>query len=186
MNYTTQTEGKIKVKDKYFVKYIESDKIIEAVRKISHQVYTDHGDEMPLFLSVLNGSFMFAADLMKYYPGVCELSFIRVSSYSGTKTTGEVKTSIGLTHDITSRTVILLEDIIDSGITVKHLMQDLKAMNPSALKVATLLLKPEALQTDIKPDYTGIEIPKDFIVGYGLDYDGFGRNLPDIYKISEY
>jgi hypoxanthine phosphoribosyltransferase len=110
---------------------------------------------MPLFLSVLNGSFMFASDLMKYYPGVCELSFIRVSSYSGTKTTGEVKTSIGLTHDITSRTVILLEDIIDSGITVKHLLQDLMAMNPSALKVATLLLKPEALQTDIKPDYTG-------------------------------
>jgi hypoxanthine phosphoribosyltransferase len=186
MNYsTTPIEGRIKVKDKYFTRYIESGRILAAVKNIAERIYDDHGDEMPLFLSVLNGSFMFTSDLMKVYPGVCELSFIRVSSYSGTKTTGEVKTSIGLTHDITSRTVILLEDIIDSGITVKHLLQDLMAMNPSAVKVATLLLKPEALQTDVKPDYTGIEIPKDFIVGYGLDYDGFGRNLPDIYKIIE-
>jgi hypoxanthine phosphoribosyltransferase len=185
MNYSTNEKGKIKVKDKHFTKYIESDVILSAVKRIASHIYSDHGDEMPLFLSVLNGSFMFASDLMKNYPGVCELSFIRVSSYQGTQTSGEVKTSIGLTQDIRSRTVILLEDIIDSGITVRHLIKDLKKLNPSQLKVATLLFKPEAVQTDIRPDYIGIEIPKDFIVGYGLDYDGFGRNLADIYKITE-
>ncbi len=185
MNYTTSETGKIKVKDKYFVKHIESTKILSSIKRIAEQIYLDHGDEQPLFLSVLNGSFMFTSDLLKHYKGVCELSFIRVSSYSGTQTTGQVKTSIGLTHDISSRTIILLEDIIDSGITVSHLVKDLQKMNPAKLKVATLLFKPDAVKTDVKPDYIGLEIPKDFIVGYGLDYDGFGRNLTDIYKILD-
>lgn len=184
MKYTTQTEGKIKVKDRFFIKYTPYEKIIEAVKKMAQRIYYDHGDQNPLFLSVLNGSFMFTSDLMKHYPGVCELSFIRVSSYKGAKSTGEVMTSIGLTQDINSRVVIILEDIIDSGITVSHLLKDLNTMQPACLKVATLLLKPEALQTSVTPDYVGLEIPSDFIVGYGLDYDGFGRNLRDIYKIT--
>jgi hypoxanthine phosphoribosyltransferase len=185
MNYTTIQSQRIKVKDKYFCKYIESEKILATVKRISEQIYNDHGDENPLFLSVLNGSFMFTSDLMKYYNGVCELSFIRVSSYQGTNTSGEVKTSIGLTHDLKNRTVIILEDIIDSGITISHLLVDLAKLGPAKLKVASLLFKPEAVQTNARPDYIGMEIPKDFIVGYGLDYDGFGRNLPDIYKITE-
>ena len=185
MSYQTNTKDKIKVHDKYFVKYIEYERIHNAVQDIADRIYADFGDEKPLFLSVLNGSFMFSADLLKVYKGVCEISFIRLSSYKGTQTTEEVKTLIGLTEDIKDRVVIILEDIIDSGITVKHLLEDLQQYQPSHLKVATLLLKPEAVKTDIKPDYIGIEIPRDFIVGYGLDYDGLGRNLKDIFKIEE-
>lgn len=185
MGYTAGGKEKIKVKDRYFTKYIDSGEIQKAVQKVSDEIYADFKDEIPLFLCILNGSFMFSSDLMKAYDGVCEISFIRLSSYMGTKTTEEVKTLIGLSDDIKGRTVIILEDIIDSGITVNHLLEDLQKYGPAHLKVATLLLKPEAVRTEIKPDYIGIEIPKDFIVGYGLDYDGFGRNLPDIYKIIE-
>ncbi|MFW5707407.1 MAG: hypoxanthine phosphoribosyltransferase [Bacteroidota bacterium] len=185
MNYQTQTKDKIKVHDKFFVKYIDYERIQKAVQNIADQIYDEFSDRKPLFLCVLNGSFMFSADLLKVYKGVCEISFIRLSSYKGTQTTEEVKTLIGLTDDIKDRVVIILEDIIDSGITVHHLLEDLKQFNPSHVKVATLLLKPEAVRTDIKPDYIGIEIPRDFIVGYGLDYDGLGRNLTDIYKIEE-
>lgn len=185
MGYTTDLPHKIKVKDKYFVKYIDSQKIIEAVEKVSSQIHEEFSGQVPLFLCVLNGSFMFASDLMKTYKGVCEISFIRLSSYKGTQSTQEVKTLIGLTGDIKDRSVVILEDIIDSGITVKHLLEDLQQYQPKTLKVATLLFKPEAVQTDIQPDFIGIEIPRDFILGYGLDYDGYGRNLPDIYKIEE-
>ncbi len=185
MGYTAAGKHKIKVKDKFFTKYIDAVDIHKAVRKISEQIYAEFKDEIPLFLCVLNGSFMFSADFMKEYDGVCEISFIKLSSYKGTQSTEEVKTLIGLTEEIKGRTVIILEDIIDSGITVNHLLEDLNKYEPAHLKVATLLLKPEALRTDVKPDYIGIEIPKDFIVGYGLDYDGFGRNLSDIYKIIE-
>ncbi len=185
MTDQTHTKKRIKVNDKYFVKYIESEKIHDAVKKIASDIYDDFALKNPLFLCVLNGSFMFSADLMKEYQGVCEISFIRLSSYKGTQTTEEVKTLIGLTDNITDRHVVILEDIIDSGITIKHLLEDLKQYNPATLKVASLLFKPEALRTDIHPDYIGLEIPRDFIVGYGLDYNGFGRNLADIYKIEE-
>ncbi len=185
MSYQTQTPHRIKVNDKYFVKYIDSENVRKIVGNIAASIYKDFADEKPLFLCVLNGSFMFSADLMKVYKGICEISFIRLSSYKGIQTTGEVKTLIGLTDDIKGRTVIILEDIIDSGITVKHLLKDLKKYKPAHLKVATLLFKPEAVRTNIKPDYIGLEIPRNFIVGYGLDYDGLGRNLADIYKIEE-
>jgi hypoxanthine phosphoribosyltransferase len=184
MIYQTHTQDRIKVKDKHFVKYIDSHKIQQAVRELSDKIYDDFANQVPLFLCILNGAFIFSADLMKAYKGVCEISFIRLSSYKGTQTTEEVKTLIGLTDDIKGRSVIILEDIIDSGITVKHLLEDLKQYEPAHLKVASLLLKPDALRTDIKPDYIGMEIPTDFIVGYGLDYDGYGRNLTDIYKIE--
>jgi hypoxanthine phosphoribosyltransferase len=185
MTYQTHTPGRIKVKDRYFVKYIDADAIQMAVKDMAERIYADFTDDNPLFLCILNGSFIFSADLMKYYRGVCEISFIRLSSYKGTQTSEEVKTLIGLTDDIEGRNVIILEDIIDSGITVNHLLEDLAKYKPAGLKVASLLLKPEALRTEVKPDYIGIEIPRDFIVGYGLDYDGFGRNLRDIYKIEE-
>ncbi len=185
MTYQTQTPHRIKVHDKFFVKYIDRENILKAVRNIAEAIYKDFAEEKPLFLCVLNGSFMFSSDLMKVYEGLCEISFIRLSSYKGTQTTEEVKTLIGLNEDIEGRSVVILEDIIDSGITVKHLLEDLKQYKPSHLKVASLLFKPEALRTDIHPDYIGIELPRNFIVGYGLDYDGLGRNLADIYKIEE-
>lgn len=185
MTYQTQTPHRIKVHDKFFVKYIDRENILKFVRNIAEAIYKDFAEEKPLFLCVLNGSFMFSSDLMKVYEGLCEISFIRLSSYKGTQTTEEVKTLIGLNEDIEGRSVIILEDIIDSGITVRHLLEDLKQYNPRNLKVATLLFKPEAVRTDIQPDYVGIEIPRNFIVGYGLDYDGLGRNLADIYKIEE-
>ncbi len=184
MTYQTNTPHRILVKDKYFVKYIDASLLLKSINRIAESIYSDFKDHKPLFLSVLNGSFMFTSDLMKVYPGICELSFIRLASYKGTQTTEEVKTLIGLNDDLKGRHVIILEDIIDSGITIKHLLDDLARYEPASLKVASLLLKPEALRTDIKPDYVGLEIPKDFIVGYGLDYDGLGRNLPDIYRLN--
>ncbi len=175
----------VKVHDKEFAKFIDSDKIAVAIEILANKINTDYKNKTPLFLCILNGSFMFASDLLKKYVGNCEISFIKLSSYQGTQTTEEVKTVIGLNEDIKGRDIIILEDIIDSGITITHLVKDLARYEPDSLKVATLLLKPEALKTNIKPDYVGLEIPNDFIIGYGLDYNGYGRNLPDIYKIIE-
>ncbi len=176
---------RVKILDKTFEKNIGYERIFEAVEKLGREIYADVGDSVPLFLCVLNGSFMFAGDLFKVYAGPCEISFIKLASYRGTSTTEEVKTVIGLNEDIKGRDVIILEDIIDTGITISHLVTDLKAYTPKSLKIATLLLKPDALRSEITPDYVGLEIPNDFIVGYGLDYNGFGRNLKDIYKIVE-
>ncbi|MFW5793031.1 MAG: hypoxanthine phosphoribosyltransferase [Bacteroidota bacterium] len=175
----------IQLKDKRFAKYIDSDRILSAVDALGRKMSYDYNGRIPLFLVVLNGSFMFASDLMKTFVGDCEISFIRLSSYQGTKSTEEVKTVLGLNENLKDRDIIILEDIIDSGITINHLIKDLATYQPASLKVATFLLKPDALRTEIKPDYVGMEIPNDFIVGYGLDYNGFGRNLPDIYKIVE-
>jgi hypoxanthine phosphoribosyltransferase len=174
---------RIKIFDKEFERNIPYERIHEAVVSMADAIYADHKDSDPLFLCVLNGCFMLAGDLFKEYKGACQISFIKLSSYSGTTTTGEVKSVIGLNEDIRDRHVIILEDIIDSGITVSHLVKDLAAYAPKSLQVATLLLKPDAVREDVKPDYVGMDIPNDFIVGYGLDYDGYGRNLKDIYKI---
>lgn len=176
---------KVKILDKIFVKDIGSERIIAAVEKIATQMYADYGQSEPLFLCVLNGSFMFAADLLKSYAGPCEVSFIKLSSYRGTSSSEEVRTLIGLTEDINDREVVIIEDIIDTGITITNLLEDLYAYHPRSIRVATLLLKPSALRTKICPDYVGLRIPNDFIVGYGLDYNGYGRNYKDIYKIVE-
>ncbi len=176
---------KIKILDKEFVLSIPYERIHEAVVSMADAIYVNHKDSNPLFLCVLNGCFMVAGDLFKEYRGPCEISFIKLSSYRGTTTTGEVKKVIGLNQDIKDRDIIILEDIVDTGITISHLVKDLSEYAPKSIKVATLLLKPAAVQTDIRPDYVGIEIPNEFIVGYGLDYDGYGRNLKDIYKIIE-
>ncbi len=176
---------KIKILDKEFALSIPYERIHEAVVSMVDAIFAKHKDSNPLFLCVLNGCFMVAGDFFKEYKGACEISFIKLSSYSGTTTTGEVKKVIGLNQDIRDRDVIILEDIVDTGITISHLIRDLSEYAPKSIKVATLLLKPEAVQSDIRPDYVGMEIPNDFIVGYGLDYDGYGRNLKDIYKIIE-
>ena len=136
-----------------------------------------------VFLTVLNGAFLFAGDLLKKITLDCEIAFIRVSSYAGTQSTGVIKNLIGLSDDMNGKTLILLEDIVDTGETVVYLLEELKKNNPSQIKVASLLLKPKALKHKLNIDYVGFEVPNDFLIGYGLDYDGLGRNLTDIYKI---
>ena len=173
----------IKVKDKEFSKFIYSDTILDAVSKVADQINQDYADKNPLFLVVLNGAFMFASDLMKKINIECEISFVKLSSYSGTNSTETVKNLIGINEELKNRSVILVEDIVDTGITIEHMIEELKNFEPLDVKIATLLLKPEKYNKAHKIDYVAIEIPNDFIVGYGLDYDGFARNLPDIYKI---
>jgi len=144
----------------------------------------DFFDEVPVFVGVLNGAFMVIADLMKHYRGMCEVSFVKMASYEGMQTTNEVKQLIGINQNLEGRTVVIVEDIIDTGNTIEELKVIFKEQKVKHLKIATLFFKPEAYKKDIKIDYIGIRIPNKFIVGYGLDYDGLGRNLPEIYQLK--
>ena len=174
----------VKIHDKTFELYIPYEKIRSIVEHMADQMNSDLKDEKPLFLCILNGSFMFAAELFKRINLIeTEISFVKLASYSGDKTTGSVKQLIGLNENIEGRTVVVLEDIVDTGITIDNVTKQLEGLNPKAVKIATLLLKPDALQEEVQLDYIGLEIPNDFIVGYGLDYDGYGRNLLDIYSV---
>jgi hypoxanthine phosphoribosyltransferase len=174
----------VKIHDKEFELFIPYEKIRSIVEEMAERMNNDFKDKNPLFLCILNGSFMFAAEIFKRITLLdAEISFIKLASYSGTTTTGSVKELIGLNEDLTGRTVIVLEDIVDSGITIANTIEQIKAKNPAEVKIATLLLKPDALKINVPLDYIGIEIPNDFIVGYGLDYDGRGRNLIDIFKL---
>jgi len=175
----------ITVKDKIFSPFITASEIDQAISKIAVAMNEDLAGKNPLFLIVLNGAFMFAADLVKKLNFPCELSFIKLASYSGTKSSEKVRELIGLNEDLIGRTVVVIEDIIDTGITLGDLMETVKSKNAVEVKLAALLFKPKAFQKSYPIDYVGLEIPNDFIVGYGLDYDGFGRNYPDIYKIVE-
>ena len=175
----------ITVKDKIFSPFITADVLDKAVSKIAAAMESDLIGKDPLFLVVLNGAFVFASDLMKKLHFPCEISLIKLSSYSGLQSSNKVRELIGLNEDITGRTVVVLEDIIDTGVTLGELLEIVKSKNAADVKLAALLFKPNAFRKDYKIDYLGLEIPNDFIVGYGLDYDGFGRNYPDIYKIVE-
>jgi hypoxanthine phosphoribosyltransferase len=176
----------VTIHDKVFQLYIPSEKIIETIDRIAVQMNQDLIGKNPLFICILNGSFMFAADLYKRLTlPESEISFVKLASYAGDHTTGEVKQLIGLNERIKGRTVVVLEDIVDSGLTIGHIREQLEGMNPRQVLVATLLLKPDALKMPVHLDYIGMEIPNRFIVGYGLDYDGFGRNLTDIYSVIE-
>jgi hypoxanthine phosphoribosyltransferase len=175
---------RVTLKDKTFVPYISSDKISERVNQIAQKINSDLLKDMPLFLVVLNGSFMFAADLLKEINIPCELSFIKLASYHGTTSTGVVTEMIGLTEEIKGRTVVIVEDIVDTGVTLEKLVTLLIKKEVKQIKVATFLLKPDAYKKDIKVDYVGMEIPNDFVVGYGLDYDGLGRNMKEVYVLD--
>lgn len=174
---------KIKLKDKEFTLSIPEAKIQEAVKQIADNINEDlKNEKTPLFLGILNGAFMFLSDLFKEINIDCEVSFVKLASYQGTNSTGDVKQLIGLNENLSGRNVIIVEDIVDTGLTINNLIKQVKGYAPEKVRVASLLFKPDACQEFINLDYVGIEIPNEFIVGYGLDYDGLGRNYKDIYK----
>ncbi|MCQ2252616.1 MAG: hypoxanthine phosphoribosyltransferase [Bacteroidales bacterium] len=175
----------ITVKDKQFAESISADEIQQNVKRIADQINRDYQGKEIQFIGVLNGSFMFAADLLKHITIPCNICFIKVSSYEGTVSTGKVKQLIGLNSDIAGKDVIIIEDIVDTGLTMRDVLGQLREKNPASLRLATLIFKPESFRESYKVDYVGFNIPNDFIVGYGLDYDGYGRNLPEIYTVVE-
>ena len=175
----------IQVHDKTFVPYLSSDEIIAKVKELAEKLNQDYANKRPLFISVLNGSFMFSADLFKYLTIEAEICFIKLASYKGTKSTGQVLTAIGLDTDIAGRDIIILEDIIDTGKTINQFLPQVFNQQPASLKIAVLLHKPEATIFPVQIDYTCFIIPNKFVVGYGLDYDGLGRNLAQLYQLKE-
>ncbi|GAA3922387.1 hypoxanthine phosphoribosyltransferase [Chitinophaga oryziterrae] len=175
----------IQVHDKKFQPYINAVELQQRIRELAAEISKDLQGERPLFIAILNGSFMFAADVFKYLTIEAEISFIKLVSYKGTKSTGNVVTSIGLDEDLYGRTVVILEDIVDTGKTLSQFLPQLEHQQPKKLVIAALLTKPEALQYKIPIDYLGFSVPNKFLLGYGLDYDGLGRNLPEIYQLVE-
>ena len=175
----------IHLHDKTFEPFISSEEIEFAISNLAKQMDDDFFDEIPIFIGVLNGAFMVLSDLMKHYRGMCEVNFVKMSSYDGMQTTNEVKQLIGLNQNLEGRTVVIVEDIVDTGNTIEELKNIFKQHNLKHLKIATLFLKPDAYKKEIKIDYVGIRIPDKFIVGFGLDYDGLGRNLPDVYQVVQ-
>ena len=176
--------NEVNLKDKTFEVFISDAEISEIVHSISNQI-NNSGVKDPIFIAVMNGAFLFAADVMrKITVSNAEISFIKLSSYEGTETTGKVDELIGVSDDINGRNIIVLEDIIDTGITLEKIVSLLKKEEVADIKVATLLFKPDAYTKDIHIDFIGKSIPNDFVVGYGLDYDEIGRNLPHIYKLK--
>ena len=175
----------VKIKDKTFKTSIPEVEIQQRVKEVADHINRDMADKNPLLLAVLNGSFMFAADLMKNITIPCEISFVKRASYQGTQSTGEVKEVIGINEDLAGRTVIIVEDIVESGLTIQRMLDSLGTRNPDSIDVCTLLLKPDRLKVDLDIKYVAFSIPNDFILGYGLDYDQQGRNLRDIYTLME-
>jgi len=173
----------ITVHDKTFTPYIDAEAIQRRVAELGAAMSKDYKDKKPLIIAILNGSFIFAADLFRQLSIEAEISFIKLASYKGTTSTGSVVTAIGMEEKLTGRHVILLEDIIDTGRTLHAFLPEIIARQPASLKIATFLSKPDALLHDIRPDYVGFEIPNNFVVGYGLDYDGLGRNLATLYTL---
>ena len=178
--------NRVKLLDKTFEVMIPAEKIDEAVESVARRLNEDYKDkETPLFLGVLNGSFMFMSDLIKKIDFTCELSFVKLASYSGTSTTGKVQELIGLKNNIEGRHVIVVEDIVDTGESMEHLMRSLEGHRPASVEVCTLFFKPGSYSKQIPINYRAMEIGNEFIVGYGLDYDQLGRNLKDIYVVVD-
>ncbi|HEY9543794.1 hypoxanthine phosphoribosyltransferase [Prevotella sp.] len=177
--------SKIKILDKTFRTFIPEEEIQQRVKAVAEKLNKDMEGKNPLLLAVLNGSFMFAADLMRNITIPCEISFVKLASYQGTTSTGKIKEVIGLNEDLTDRTVVIVEDIIDTGTTMKQMIESLGTRNPKSVHICSMLLKPGKLQVPLNIEYAAMEIPNDFIVGYGLDYDQQGRQLRDIYVLDE-
>lgn len=175
----------VKVLDKTFVPFLSAEVLEKRIQELAAQINKDYFGKNPIFIGILNGSFMFASDLYKHITLPSTISFIKLVSYKGTTSTGTVITSIGLEEDLTDKDVILIEDIVDTGKTMKEFISTLQKQSPSSISICTLLHKPEALKHPLKIDYVGFEIPNKFVVGYGLDYDGFGRNSQEIFQLAE-
>ena len=175
--------GTIQVKDREFEVFLKEEDIQKEIKRVAAEINRDYVGKEPLFLCILNGSFMFAADLLKDVNIPCNVSFVKVSSYQGTDTTGKVKELMGLQEDVEGRHIIIVEDIVDTGYTMRDVLDSLVQKKAASVQVCALLCKPDKLKVDINLKYLAMNIPNGFIVGYGLDYDGFGRNSRDIYKI---
>lgn len=173
------------IRDKSFAKFITDDQIQEAISRLAGQIDTEYKGKTPIFLIVLNGAFIFASDLIKKVTVECEMAFVRLSSYKGTQSTGVVNEMLGVDIDLEGRYVIVVEDIVDTGLTLQHFLKRIASHKPAEVKIAACLIKPEAFKADYTVDFSCFSIPNDFVVGYGLDYDGLGRNSSDIYKLAE-
>lgn len=174
----------VQVKDKTFQVSIPESEIYKEVDRVASEINRDYVGQNPVFLSVLNGSFVFSADLVRRVTIPCEISFVKLSSYQGLNSTGQISEVLGMNVDVTGRPVIIIEDIVESGLTMAHMLESLHKYNPGSIDICALLVKPEKLQVDLDIRYCCFRIPNDFIVGYGLDYDGQGRNLRDIYSLK--
>ncbi len=174
----------IQIHDKNFVPFITADDIQSVIKRMAAEVAADMGSDAPVFVGVLNGSFMVVSDFVKQYTKPCEVNFVKMASYEGTATTHNVKQLIGLGQSVKGRRVVVIEDIVDTGNTIEELKGLFEKEGVQELKIATLFFKPEAYKKNIKLDYIGMEIPDKFIVGFGLDYNGLGRNLPEIYQLK--
>jgi hypoxanthine phosphoribosyltransferase len=175
----------LQVNDKKFKPYISAAKINERIKELAGEINTEYAGKRPLFIAILNGSFMFAADLFKHISIDAEICFIKLASYKGTSSTGNVITSIGLDEPLQGRHVIIIEDIVDTGTTMYKFLPQLYAQQPASLKIAALLHKPTALRHPVAIDFLGFSVPNIFLLGFGLDYDGLGRNIPEIYQLTE-
>ena len=175
----------IRVHDKNFQPYLTATEVQDAIGRLANEINRDYAGKKPLFIAILNGAFMFASDLFKRLTIDSEICFIKLASYKGTKSTGQVLTAIGLDIDLFERHVIILEDIVDTGKTLSQFLPQLSHHQPATIRICALLHKPEATVNPITIDYLGFTIPNKFVVGYGLDYDGLGRNIPEIYRLSE-
>ena len=175
----------IKIKDKSFRVFMQETDIKQRVKALAEQMSKDLEGKNPIFLAVLNGAFIFAADLLREMTIPCEISFVKLASYQGTTSTGKVKEVFGVNENLSGRTVVIVEDIVESGQTMKQMIESLGTRNPESVRICTLFFKPEKLKEDLNLDYVAFRIPDDFIVGYGLDYDGLGRELKDVYTIVE-
>ncbi len=173
----------VQVHDKFFEPFIDEEAIQKEVSRVAHEMNRDLASKDPIFLGILNGAFMFASDLYKQLDFPCQISFLKLASYSGTQSTGSVKQLIGINRDLKDRVVVVLEDIVDTGVTLDTIIRQLSGFEPAEIRVATFLHKPEATVKEVKLDYVGMEIPNNFILGYGLDYDGYGRNFREIYRL---
>lgn len=175
----------IEIKDKKFIPYLTEDQLANKISELGQRINKDYTNKSPILLGVLNGAFMFLADLAKTIEIPVEIQFIKIASYEATASTGTVIDLIGLNIDLEGREVIIVEDIIDTGLSMKHALKLIAEKKPAQISIVTLLLKPEALKEQLDLAYVGFEIPNKFVVGYGLDYDGFGRNLKEIYQLKE-